>query len=95
MSKPCFEYWALLHFEDTTKGYRGSNGRSACAQVIKALKRHHPQYEKNDPQLFEKIKEQMPVAIERAKRPREEGESSTDIGELVERLLGLAAAESN
>ena len=64
--------------------------------MIAELKRHLPQYEKNDPQLFEKTKERMPDAVERAKRPREEGASSTDVGKLVERLLALAAAaESN
>lgn len=96
ISKPCFEYWLLLHFTDTRKGYHGFSGRSACAQVITELKSHLKDYEKNDRQLFDRLLERMPGAIERAKRPREEGASSTDVGKLVERLLALAAAaESN
>lgn len=96
LSTPCFEYWLLLHFTDTTRAYRGFPGRSACAQVIEELKRHLPDYRKNDPRLFEKTRDRMPDAIERAKRPRPEGASSTEVGRLVERLLALAAtADSN
>ena len=94
ISNPCFEYWLLLHFNDTRKKYHGSPGRSACAQVIKELKSHLKDYEKNS-RPFEKIKDQMSVAIAPAKIPREEGASSTEVGKLVERLLALAAAESN
>ncbi len=50
----------------------------------------------NDRQRFEKLPERMPDAVGRAKRPRPEGASSTEVGRLVERLLALAAAaESN
>lgn len=96
LSRPCFEYWLLLHFTHTTRAYRGFPGRSACAQVIEELKRHLPDYRKNDSRLFEKTRDRIPDAIERAKRPRPEGASSTEVGRLVERLLALAAtADSN
>lgn len=96
LSTPCFEYWLLLHFKDTTKSYRGLHRRSACAQVIEELKSDLRDYRKNDSRLFKELEERMPVAIERAKRSREEGASSTEVWRLVERLLALAAtADSN
>lgn len=90
ISKPCFEYWLLLHFEYTTREFRGSPGHSACAQVISRLKRHLPVYRKNDPRLFVRLREHLPEAIDRAKRGRAAGFSFTDVGELVERLGALA-----
>lgn len=86
---PCFEYWLLLHFEYTTKAFLGTPGRSACRRVISELKRHLSDYEKNDPRLFVRLREQMPEAVARAKQGRKEGASFTDVGELVERLLRL------
>ncbi|MBC7552822.1 MAG: RloB domain-containing protein [Taibaiella sp.] len=37
----CFEFYILLHFERTTKPFRN------CAETIKHLKRHLPDYEKS------------------------------------------------
>ena len=39
-SVPCFEYWLLLHFENTTRPYPVSENESSCSQVEKDLKRH-------------------------------------------------------
>ena len=89
LSMPCFEYWLLLHFEYTTRAFLGTPGRSACSRVISELKRHLPDYEKNDPRLFVRLREQMPEAVARAKQGRKEGASFTDVGESVERLLRL------
>lgn len=90
VSKPCFEYWFLLHFEHTTRAFHGSPGRSACTQVITKLKRYLPDYRKNDARLFVRLREHLPKAIDLAKRGRTEGSSFTDVGELVERLGALA-----
>ena len=38
-SVPCFEYWLLLHFENTTRPYPVSEDESSCSQVEKDLKR--------------------------------------------------------
>lgn len=89
LSMPCFEYWLLLHFEYTTRAFLGTPGRSACRRVISELKRHLPDYEKNDPRLFVHLQERLPAAVARAKRGRAEGSSFTDVGELVGRLLHL------
>lgn len=46
-SVPCFEYWLLLHFENTTRPYSVSEDESSCSQVEKDLKkRHMPEYRK-------------------------------------------------
>lgn len=91
VSRPCFEYWFLLHFEDTTRAFRGSpGGDSACNQVISKLQRHLPNYRKNDRQLFVRLHEHLPGALKRAKRERVEGASFTDVWKLVERLSTLA-----
>ena len=91
VSMPCFEYWFLLHFENTTRAFHGSSGgNSACDQVISKLRRHWPNYQKNDRRLFLRLQEHLPGAIEYAKRKRAEGASFTDVWKLVERLGALA-----
>ena len=49
-SVPCFEYWLLLHFENTTRPYPVSEDESSCSQVEKDLKwqmkRHRLEYRK-------------------------------------------------
>lgn len=90
LSKPCFEYWLLLHFEFTTKPFAGIPGQSACVQVTKELKRHLPDYRKNDPGLFGRIANRVPAAVSNAKRAAESGaSSSTDVWQLIERLERL------
>lgn len=45
-SVPCFEYWILMHYVQTTKSF-GTGGSSPCGQLIStALKIHIPGYEK-------------------------------------------------
>lgn len=91
VSRPCFEYWFLLHFENTTRAFHGSRGGdSACSQVISRLKQHLPNYQKNDRRLFLRLQEDLPGAIKYAKRKRAEGSSFTDVWKLVERLYTLA-----
>lgn len=45
-SIPCFEYWVLLHFEQTDAAFAN------CADVIKAIKRHRTSYDKVDAEFF-------------------------------------------
>lgn len=40
-SNPCFELWFIYHFEFSTKSYNSSE------EVVKALKKYIPEYEKN------------------------------------------------
>ncbi len=94
VSTPAFEYWYLLHYEDTARPFRNAD------EITKALKKHIPGYEKcrdvyDDCQLSERTS----VAIERAKRvwshradKREQFPNpSTLVFLLVEKLYGMSA----
>ncbi|VAW90082.1 hypothetical protein MNBD_GAMMA18-2000 [hydrothermal vent metagenome] len=69
-SVPCFEYWLLLHFVDTTKPFYGTKGsKSAGSQVLDELKRYIADYAKGDRGYFEKlIDDPLSRAIGRSKR---------------------------
>ena len=57
----CFEYWILLHFENTSKGFLN------CAQIISYIRKsHYPDYQKANENFFNKIKDRIPTAIDRA-----------------------------
>ncbi|MCP4156163.1 MAG: RloB domain-containing protein [bacterium] len=66
-SNIAFEYWILLHFEYTTRAF------SKCRDIIRYLKEqnHFPDYEKNDRNLYERLKEKTATAESRAKRGRQ------------------------
>ena len=94
VSRPCFEFWLLLHFEFTTRPFGGVPGQSACAQVTRELRRHLPDYQKNDAGVFERIADRIPTAVTNAKRVSDAGASSfTDVWKLIERLERLRTPE--
>ena len=66
-SIPCFEFWILLHFTYTTKGFDTGHG-SICGNVISDLKRFLPGYEKNETNTYQIIKDRIPKAISNAKK---------------------------
>ncbi len=91
VSAPCFEYWLLLHFAFTTQAFYGmEGGRSACEQVIHRLQDHLPGYKKNDAAVYDRCRKRQTVALRNARRldPKQTS-PTTEIGKLVERLLGL------
>lgn len=95
VSKPCFEFWLLLHFGFTTRPFKGTPGRSACVQVTRELKRHLPDYQKNDPGVFERVADQLPTAVSNAKRASRAGAASyTDVWKLIDRLEKLRHSAS-
>ena len=65
VTSPCFEYWLLLHFEYTTRGYRS-------AEAVRALKGHLTDYDKGDRQIFAKVKSGLEVAEARAAKGHRE-----------------------
>ena len=91
ISVPCFEYWLLLHFRFTTRRFAGIPGSfSACDQVIGELEKYLNPYEKGDPETYYRCRDLLPKAIERARRPRPDPNSSrTDVWRLVVRLEEL------
>lgn len=71
VSIPCFEYWLLLHYKDTTKSFQG-NGQdiSPCKACIKELKKAHKslaKYEKGSCEIYSITKNKIEDAISRAK----------------------------
>lgn len=68
VSIPCFEYWLLLHFEDTARPYARAGDRSPADCVIGDLKMHLPDYSKGAGDTFDKLKGKLDEAIKRSKR---------------------------
>ena len=85
-SDPCFEFWLLLHGEFTTKGFKD------CDAVVKALKKHWPDYGKDQsptPEFLTKL----PKAVAHAAKVRKhhadtngDGNPSTEVDLLARRL---------
>jgi hypothetical protein len=95
-SVPCFEFWFLLHFGYTTKGYVAGQG-SICAQVIKDLKQHIPGYEKGIGGIYRQILlDKTDTAVTNAKKLSrhntnvETDNPSTKVHQLVEYLRTLS-----
>lgn len=65
-SVPCFEYWVLLHFEDTASPYPHPD--SPCRQVIRDVEDHLPHYRKGMSDLYDRTKPHLENAKERARR---------------------------
>jgi hypothetical protein len=74
ISTPCFEYWVLLHFEDTASAFQN------CDSVITCLKRHIQGYEKGRC-AFDSVVKNMQLACKRAQRIRENGKVSHPLPE--------------
>lgn len=94
-SVPCFEYWLVLHFYYSTQPFSGLPGRSACAQVIDVLKNFMPDYAKSDNDVFSRLVDQLPFAIDNAGRALRAAEvndtdnPSTRVHELVQFLQNV------
>lgn len=67
-SVPCFEFWLLLHFVDTTKPYNQKGNKSPADQLMSELKAYIPGYSKGHESIFEKTSHLLESAITRAKR---------------------------
>jgi len=62
ISRPCFEYWYLLHFEDSSRPER------SCEPLKKRLRRKHWQEYSEKVSDFTPLRERRQEAIERAER---------------------------
>lgn len=95
VSNPAFEYWFLLHFEDTSSGFKDGQ------QLKKRLKQHQSSYHESKP-MFDELYPHTQLAIQRAKRIlRSHADArnpypnpSTNVFKLVERLRSLAVRKS-
>lgn len=92
ISCPCFEYWILLHYQNTCKNYY-LNQSSPCQEVMKELKDHLPKYEKGYQKFGEVINEKrLEEAIARAKQYQKQGEensSYTEVYQVVEKMYEI------
>lgn len=61
LSNPCFEIWFLLHYTYTTRCFSSND------EVIRALQRYIPDYEKNK-DIFDKLLSSQSKAIENSQR---------------------------
>ena len=69
-----------------------AGGPSACQQVIREFETYIEGYRKAGGGIYGRCREQLPTAIQNAKRNRRSGRSSsTDVWKLVERLQELRA----
>lgn len=96
-SNIAFEYWILLHFEETNRAFAKSQ------DIISYLnkRKHFPGYNKGDESLYERIKDITTTAEIRAKRNREAMEKAnpgarifeinpyTNVDELLESIRSL------
>ena len=88
-SRPCFEFWLLLHFEYSV-------AYVSATEVIRDLKRHLPDYEKADRHIFAKVSTGLDLALARAARLKRElqgtGATSPDthMALLIEQLLSMS-----
>ncbi|MDD9816124.1 MAG: RloB family protein [Gammaproteobacteria bacterium] len=95
VSVPCFEYWLLLHYCDSTKPYEKKGNKSACDQVISELKKHIPRYNKGDRNTFGIVRGNLPAAQANAKKSLKAAKGagtdnpSTNVHLLVEHLKSL------
>lgn len=69
VSVPCFEYWLLLHYQNTTQPFSG-NGQdiSPCKECIRQLKLKLPNYEKGTQGIYHLTKDKLETAIKHAKQ---------------------------
>lgn len=62
VSRPCIEFWLLLHFEYSTRAFLNA------AEAVNALRRHVTDYDKADRRIFGKVSAGVERAIGHAQR---------------------------
>jgi hypothetical protein len=88
-SRPCFEFWLLLHFEYFARPFLNA------ASVIDILERHLTDYDKADRLIFPKVQSGLERALVNARRLKTElaeigaRTPDTDMADLIETLMTL------
>ncbi|OFW00184.1 MAG: hypothetical protein A3G20_04435 [Acidobacteria bacterium RIFCSPLOWO2_12_FULL_59_11] len=67
-SVPCFEIWVLLHFVYSAAPFSASGGRSACDNVVRAIRGHMPGYQKALANLYEQLQPRVDNAVTNGNR---------------------------
>lgn len=100
-SWPCFEFWPLLHFGLVRSPYQQMGSVSPCDACIRDLRKHLPDYSKGDQTTFDALWHLLDDAIENGNKAAADAEAtgernpSTEVHELVVRLLKLAENDRN
>jgi Arc/MetJ-type ribon-helix-helix transcriptional regulator len=99
LSNPSFEVWLLAHFVRTKRSF------ASGSDVIRELNKHWQrefsrQYEKNDEQVYARLRDRTETALDNAQKVREQDwasaddildcNSATEVYLLVDRLLNPA-----
>ena len=82
-SIPCFEYWLLLHFKNTSKPF------NKCDEVCSELKKKIPNYAKGDENFFDRCKDNIPQACKHVQNDSGIAEL-TNVNELIKYLDNLS-----
>ncbi|MCF6300553.1 MAG: RloB family protein [Proteobacteria bacterium] len=94
-SVPCFEYWILLHFKQTTRPYSAKSNSSIANEVFKDLKKYIPSYKKGDNKIFQATLAKLELAIKNAEHSinqsiqNQTDNPSTNVHKLVEYLINI------
>jgi hypothetical protein len=89
VSRPCFEFWLLLHFEYAARHFQ------TATPVIELLRRHVTDYAKSDREIFAKVQHGLDRAIGHVARLKAElaannvDSPNTDMPKLIEKLMSL------
>lgn len=95
LSNPSFEVWLLAHFERATRYFTDSNTVKAHLQSTHWRRHFGCDYDKSDPQVYDKMAGRLDIAIENAEWTLTQGpdeltcrdrNSSTEVGRLIVRL---------
>lgn len=100
VSDPCFEFWLLLHFEETRASFARTERSTAAKNCEKALRKYLPDYKKGRSNLFDKLSDNLELAKKRSKRVKaaaiKTGESnpSTDMHQLIDCLQKILTIQA-
>jgi hypothetical protein len=98
-SVPCFEVWVLLHYAYSTGPFVASGGRSACDNVVAAIRGHLPGYQKAFADVFDELWPLLDTAVTHGERlalhnrQTESDNPATRVHELVKYLRSLKREE--
>jgi len=87
----CFEFWFLLHFKFTTKGF------NSCKQVISDLKIKIPDYDKTKTKYFPSFLEQIEQAVQNSQKFDGKSKDATycDIYKLICEIFNQLLSEKD
>jgi hypothetical protein len=95
VSYPCFEYWILMHYSNSTRPLSDDNGTQ------KEIKKHINDYKKGMKGLFEKTKADLQTAIRNSRSTLKQAQEcenldpSTQIHELITHLIKISEEEKS